>query len=155
MAFFFSHIKKRAAEWSRRMDYPSNRDLEAVITSWAWFTGKELQFGISFYKRLLRTEPLLKAYFKRDIEDHAHQLVDVLVILINNLDKRDYLIDHLRELGFRHKAYGVQPEHYAIVCDCLIFSLREFAGPRWNERAEQGWISMLRWVSKTMLDGSQ
>jgi hemoglobin-like flavoprotein len=133
--------------------YPDASTQTVVRDSWRLLKGREMDLGVQFYERLMRTEPLLRSYFRRDIQEHAHQLVQALTFLIQSLPDSDMLADHLAELGARHQSYGVQPEHYGTVCECLIGTVHQLTVKQWDEVTQEAWITLLRWVSYTMIEG--
>ena len=58
-------------------------------------------------------------------------------------------------LGARHVAYGARPEHYPVVGEVLIASMRAIAGPAWTLEYEQAWAEAYGVVAATMIEGAE
>ena len=102
-------------------------------------------------------EQLLKS---RHLINHASGVITMLnqcIDMIGNFDLSP-LIHVLHELGGRHYEYGVQPEHYPIVCKALLLTLETVLGneDQWNNTPgmKQSWTSIFGIISSAMLDGS-
>jgi methyl-accepting chemotaxis protein len=59
----------------------------------------------------------------------------------------------LKELGERHLAYGVIPDHYPIVGQALLSTLEAALGDGWTPQVKEGWTAIYGFVSTTMIAG--
>jgi hemoglobin-like flavoprotein len=82
-------------------------------------------------------------------------LLGTLVLLRKSLRNLDAIVPKLRELGARHVAYGARPEHYPVVGEVLIASMRAIAGPAWTLEYEQAWGEAFGVVAATMIEGAE
>ena len=82
------------------------------------------------------------------------KLLDTLVAVIDGLAATQAVREQLRAMGKRHATYGARPEHYPLVCACLIESMGEVAGAQWTKTLEVEWTRALELISRTMLDGA-
>lgn len=110
-------------------------------------------FARHFYDRVLADYPGLRPMFKSDPAVQRQKLVDSLAAVIEGLRTPDLVRTKLQSLGAKHADLGVKKEHYPIVCDYLLRSMRETLGPLWNSRLEQEWGRALVMISQIMLSG--
>ena len=61
------------------------------------------------------------------------------VALVRNLDDLGPLLDSVDYLAQRHVGYGVSDEHYAVVGEALIDTLRECLGDSFTPQTERAW----------------
>lgn len=61
----------------------------------------------------------------------------------------------LHELGSKHVAYGVIPDHYPIVGQALLLTLETALGEEWTPRVKSGWTAIYDFVSATMISGAK
>ena len=64
------------------------------------------------------------------------------------------VIQALEDLGRRHVAYGVIPDHYPIVGQALFHTLETALERAWTPTVEEGWIAIFEFVSSTMIRGA-
>ena len=63
-----------------------------------------------------------------------HKFLLSLLLVMENLNRPETFAPTLRDLGARHAAYGVRPEHYPIVGEALVRTLAAHLGPAWTPR---------------------
>ena len=110
--------------------------------------------ALVFYQRLFELDPMLRPLFKTDIEIQAKKLMDMLASALSLLEKPEELTETLEELGARHVAYGVKPEHYATVGEALLAMLVAVVSKDFNAEARKAWTDLYAFISETMLRGA-
>ncbi len=110
--------------------------------------------ALVFYQRLFELDPMLRPLFKTDIEIQAAKLMDMLASALSLLEKSEELTETLEELGARHVAYGVKPEHYATVGEALLSMLAAVVGKDFNAEARKAWTDLYGFIAETMLRGA-
>jgi hemoglobin-like flavoprotein len=81
-------------------------------------------------------------------------LQDALVAVIEHLEDPVWLGRTLSGLGAKHVDYGVTPEMYPWVAECLIAALAEIVGAAWRPEHAEAWHAALAAVSDLMLEGA-
>ena len=104
-----------------------------------------------FYGRLFELEPSLRALFKDDLRRQGRKLMQTLAVAVLGLDYFERLEPVLEDLGRRHVAYGVVPEHYRLVKDALLWTLEETLGDGLTLDTYLAWSAMYDLVASTML----
>lgn len=115
---------------------------------------KDLRLAELFYLRLFAAAPHLRPLFKGDLQAQAQKLTAALDAVVQALEKPEENAAKLAELGARHAQYGARPEHYTLVVDCLIESMRELLGPDAGRPALDEWRLALRLISDQMIAGA-
>jgi len=124
-----------------------------IQTSWGKIQPLAQQAGELFYKKLFASEPLIRHLFKSDLREQACKLTAMLNHIVNNLQRHDDIAKDIYKLGQRHTGYGAQPEHYAVVGECLLVTIADGMGNEWTPALREAWQEMLNWLFKEMLRG--
>ena len=81
-----------------------------------------------FYDRLFEIAPEVRSLFPQDLGEQKKKLMTMLGTAVANLHKLETILPAVKDLGSRHKGYGVTAAHYAPVGAALLWTLGE--GPR-------------------------
>lgn len=104
----------------------------------------------TFYARLFAAAPHLRPMFSADPAAQAHKLMAALDAVVANLERPAENHALLADLGRRHAQYGARPEHYDLVIDLIVESMRDILGPRAEGRDLHEWRTALRLISNQM-----
>jgi nitric oxide dioxygenase len=107
-----------------------------------------------FYGRLFETAPETRALFKIDIREQSKKLLDTLVTAVDALDRFEELTPFLADLGRRHVAHGVLPEHYAKLRSAFLWALGQALGLEFDNETRTAWEQLLSAISAVMLEGA-
>jgi hemoglobin-like flavoprotein len=108
-----------------------------------------------FYQILFERYPEVRPLFGHAAGARQQRMLqDALVAVIEHLDDPVWLGRTLRGLGAKHVDYGVTPEMYPWVSECLIAALAENVGPAWRPEHAKAWHEALAAVSDLMLEGA-
>ena len=130
-------------------------DLESLETSFDLLAPRGDELMDEFYSRLFVTAPASRLLFPADPKQQKTILLATLVLLRKSLRNLDTIAPTLRKLGACNVAYGAKPEHYDVVVNLLVDSMREVLGPRSDERTLDEWRTALRLVSKQMIAAAE
>jgi nitric oxide dioxygenase len=75
----------------------------------------------------------------------------MITVVVSKLDSLDTILDDIKKLAARHDQYGAGPEHYAVVGETLIKTLRIGLGERWNAETEEAWVAAYTILSGAMI----
>jgi hemoglobin-like flavoprotein len=76
-----------------------------------------------FYGRLFETAPETRALFPGDMEAQGQKLMAAIAMVVNSLGEIEAVVPAVQDLARCHVAYGVKPEHYALVGAALLSEL--------------------------------
>ena len=107
--------------------------------------------GELFYNRLFEVAPAVKPLFKHEPKDQARKLMNMVTLIVTKLQKLDDIMNEVKLLAQRHGKYGAQPEHYQIVGQCLLWTLEQGLGPKWNDELKEAWIAVYVTLSGAMI----
>jgi hemoglobin-like flavoprotein len=122
-----------------------------VQTSIAKVTPIAEQAAALFYGRLFETEPETRALFSRDMEEQGRKLMAAIAMVVNNLGELQAVIPAVQDLAKRHVAYGVRPEHYAVVGAALLWTLEQGLGDAFTSEIRAAWASAYGALSEVMI----
>jgi len=135
---------------------PLDNELIARLKStYARVRSNDLRLASTFYAKLFEAAPQLRTLFRDDLAAQARKLTAALDLVVNNFDRPADNAAMIAGLGRRHAAYGARAEHYDLVVDLLIESMREVLGPSADAKALGEWRMVLRLVSNQMIAAAQ
>jgi len=133
----------------------TTQQIETVQQSWEKVKPVLQETGESFYKKLFEKAPQLRHLFKEDVTAQAGRLGYMLTYIVSRLDKLDTILQDVQNLAIRHNKYGAQPEHYAVVGECLLATLEESLGRHWNKQVKDAWATVYGVLADAMIQAQQ
>jgi hemoglobin-like flavoprotein len=92
-----------------------------------------------FYDRLFEIAPSVRQLFPADLSGQKLKLIGMLTTAVNNLHQLNTILPTVRELGSRHRGYGVTAEHYAPVGAALLWTLEQGLGTAFTSDVKVAW----------------
>ena len=83
------------------------------------------------------------------------KLIDTLTLAVRSLNNLDVLHPALKDLGRRHRGYGVTAAHYDSVGQALLWTLERGLGPQWTPATAAAWTELHGSISAVMLRGAE
>lgn len=125
--------------------------IDRLRDSYEFIRRSDLRLAELFYERLFAAAPHLRRLFVTDRSVQARKLINTLDSIVQNLANPSENASMLAALGQRHVGYGALPEHYDIVIDMLIESMRELLGTQAEQKTLDDWRTALRLISDQMI----
>ena len=97
------------------------------------------QAAALFYGRLFEIAPEVRPLFPSDLTEQKKKLMGMLSTAVANLHKLDAILPAVKDLGQRHKGYGVTASHYAPVGAALLWTLEKGLGPDFTPEVKTAW----------------
>lgn len=113
-----------------------------------------MQAADLFYTRLFELDPSLRHLFKSDLTAQKQKLMLMLGTAVKGLNDLDTLVPVARDLGFRHRAYGVQTSHYATVGEALLWTLEKGLGEAFTPDVRAAWTEVYTVLASVMQEGA-
>lgn len=129
----------------------TNKQIELVQQSWLVVKPIADIAALNFYEKLFQKAPGIRHLFKGDVKQQAQKLAAMLTFVVRELHRVDDIVDDVKNLGLRHQNYGAKPEHYDLVGVCLIETLAEGLGEKWNQEVEMAWIAAYTILKDAMI----
>jgi len=127
----------------------SPQQVSLVQTSWQQVVPiAETAAGL-FYGRLFELDPELKHLFKSDIKEQGRKLMAMINTVVAKLDSLGDIVPAVQDLGRRHVAYGIEPQHYDTVGAALLWTLETGLGAAFTPEVKEAWT-----VAYTTLAGA-
>ena len=107
-----------------------------------------------FYDRLFEIDPDLRILFKDDMAEQRRKLMETLQFAVTGLDTPDQLVPAVRELGRRHKGYGVADADYDTVGTALLWTLEKGLGEGFTDEVRDAWTAVYGLLAGVMKTGA-
>ncbi|MGN6693152.1 MAG: globin domain-containing protein [Aquihabitans sp.] len=124
------------------------RRVEAVIAS----LDDHPEFAGRFYERLFTAAPQTEAMFP-DVAAQERKLTDELAAMVAMLNDLATLEPRARELGDRHRGYGVRAGHYRLARTVMADTLRDVLGDEFGPDQEEAWNRATSLITELMMSG--
>lgn len=108
-----------------------------------------------FYRRLFELAPEVRPLFKQEIAAQVKKFSDMLGWVIAHLENPEQLCRELRELGVRHRDYGVKIDQYAPLGSALIWMFQHTLGDHFTSEMEEAWLEAYAFISFEMERGAR
>jgi len=92
-----------------------------------------------FYDRLFEIAPEVRPLFPSDLTEQKKKLMGMLSAAVANLHKLDAILPAVKDLGRRHRGYGVTTAHYAPVGTALLWTLEQGLGSDFTPEVKAAW----------------
>jgi nitric oxide dioxygenase len=133
----------------------NTQQIQLVKDTWSYVIAKSDEAGQLFYNRLFEVAPGVKHLFKGEMKEQSRKLMSMVTYVVTKLDKLETIVSEIKFLAQRHSKYGAKPEHYSVVGECLIYTLKTGLGSRWNKETEEAWVAVYGVLSSAMIEGQQ
>jgi hemoglobin-like flavoprotein len=90
--------------------------------------------------------------FKQDQKEQARKLMNMMTLIVTKLQNLDDIMNGIKLLAQRHGKYGVQPEHYKVVGECLLWTLEQGLRDKWNKELQEAWTTVYITLSAAMIE---
>ena len=121
------------------------RQVESVIAQ----VGEHPEFAACFYDRLFAVAPQTADMFS-DMGAQQRKLTDELSSMVAMLGDLGSLDARARDLGERHKGYGVRSAHYRVARDVMTETLHEVLGDAFGPAEEDAWNRATSLITELM-----
>ncbi len=111
-------------------------------------------FALIFYDRFFFLEPEIRSLFRTDMALQREKLITMLALIVRGLDQPENFVEELKQMGLRHASYRVEPEHYLVMIQAIVWSLNESLGEMVTEEVFAAWEKALNIISDIMLEGA-
>jgi hemoglobin-like flavoprotein len=125
-----------------------------VQSSFAMVTPIAEQAAALFYDRLFTLEPALRPMFRGDMSEQGKKLMSTLALAVNGLKRPEKIIPAVQHLGRKHVGYGVQPRHYEVVGEALLWTLEQGLGEAFTWETEEAWTAAYTLLAGVMQEAA-
>lgn len=106
-----------------------------------------------FYDRLFELDPSLEDLLPPSLLGQSTELMQVLGQAIAGDPAR--MAPIVRELGRRHRDYGVRAGHYVTAGDALLWTLEQSLTEEFTPRMKEAWSAMYELMTSLMIEGAK
>lgn len=128
-------------------------DVQLVKSSFEVILLNAEEMASHFYDLLFERYPVIEPLFDKVHMPHQKEkLIASLRIIVASLEEPAELEVFLRELGGRHKTYGVKAEYYPAVGECLLAAMERVSADSWSDEIQTAWTKAYSAVSQIMIE---
>jgi hemoglobin-like flavoprotein len=109
------------------------------------------QAAALFYGRLFEIAPQVKPLFRGDMREQGRKLMVTLAVVVNGLTNLPTVLPAASALAKKHVGYGVEPAHYTVVGEALLWTLEKGLGPAWTQNLAAAWTAAYTTLSGYMI----
>lgn len=128
--------------------------VDLVESSVAALGGRLDDVAVAFYARLFAVAPETRSLFGGDPARQRAKFVSELAFLATVIRQHDRFVTTADDLGRRHGAVGVRPEHFRPAGEALLEAMAETLGPAWTPELELAWRLAYRLTAEAMMAGA-
>jgi hemoglobin-like flavoprotein len=111
--------------------------------------------GQLLYGRIFTLAPETRSLFDDDIAPQARRLMTAVTAAVDGLGNLEQLAPFLVKLGARHARYGVQPEHFAVGGEALLWTLEQGLGDLFTQDVREAWEAAWGVIADAMISGME
>lgn len=126
------------------------QQIQLIRSSFIHVEAQGAAFVDRFYERLFEIAPDARSLFSSDLQAQKGKLLAALKLVVHGLDRFESLRPALRDLGQRHRGYGVVWEDYGLVGEALVHALGQVLGERLDAATEDAWYLGYTTISDAM-----
>lgn len=121
------------------------QQVQAVIAQ----LGDHPEFAARFYERLFAAAPQTEGMFS-DVASQQRKLTDELAAMVTMLIDLDSLDVRARDLGERHRGYGVKAAHYRLAREVMVATLHDVLEDGFGPEQEAAWNRATSLITELM-----
>ncbi len=112
-------------------------------------------FSQKFYEKVFQAAPQVRSLFKNNMKAQGRLVMHMIAGIVYTLSRPEHLKMGLASLGKSHEKYGVRPEYYPVVLECLLETIKEEMGVHYTEKVGTAWRQGLGLVIDMMKNWKQ
>lgn len=124
--------------------------IDLVQGSWRQVLPVAESAALMFYDRAFFLDPSLRTLFRGDMIEQRRKVMAMITFAVNGLTRLEQLAPAVQDLGRRHAAYGVRPEHYYTVGAALLWTLQQGLGDSFTPAVREAWTAAYVVLANTM-----
>ncbi|MDW4499446.1 globin family protein [Sulfitobacter sp. D35] len=130
-------------------------DVALIQQSFMKVMPMKMHLAQRFYEKLFETCPGVRSLFPAEMTGQGEKLMLTLATLIRGLTTPEKVIPLAEDLARRHRSYGTEAAHYAVVGETLIETLREALGDEFTPEVEAAWCRIYETLSQVMIAAAE
>lgn len=130
------------------------QQIQSIQTTWLQVLPIADQAAGLFYGKLFELDPAVKPMFKGDMTEQGRKLMKTIGLVVNSLTRLEEIVPAVQDLGRKHVAYGVRPEHYDTVGAALLWTLEQGLGSAFTPQVKAAWATAYGTLASAMKEAA-
>jgi len=106
----------------------------------------------TMYEILFEKYPETKVLFEDATDDQPKKLANAIYAYASNIDKLDNLQKGLETMVKAHVKTNIKPEHYPMVQDALLSSIKKTLGEACTSEVENAWNTAYEFLANILIE---
>ena len=117
--------------------------------------------GQAFFRNIFKISPTLlllfpfkdeqNIYKSEAFKNHAYKVIGAVDMAVKSLGDLETLMPKLKNLGRVHAKKGVKVEHYPVIGDALITTMKVGLKKQWTPEIQKAWEAIYQIIQDTMI----
>lgn len=137
-----------------RAKIPEMTEQQITLVKNSWKTFRKVDaalIGDVFYSKLFCDNPQLRSMFPHIMKEQYKKLIDMLSVIVSHLNDLSEITSDIRIMSLRHEGYGVKPQHYRLVGNALLWTIKRGLGNDWTDELKDAWMAAYAKLAETMI----
>lgn len=130
------------------------QQIQSIQATWLQVLPIADQAAGLFYGKLFELDPAVRPMFKGDMTEQGRKLMKTIGLVVNSLTRLDEIVPAVQDLGRKHVAYGVRPEHYDTVGAALLWTLEQGLGSAFTPQVKAAWAAAYGTLAAAMKEAA-
>jgi hemoglobin-like flavoprotein len=128
----------------------TKEDIQLVQDTWRIMEPVKRITAELFYVKLFELDPALRLLFDDDLQLRAGKFMQLMDATVRALDRVDFLLPAVRELGIRNPRFGRSDAHHATIFSALLWTLEKGLRADFTPQVRSAWIKTYGVLSQSM-----
>ena len=113
-------------------------------------------FVYKFYESLFTKNTEIKSLLAYvNIEQQEKRMISALLLVIQSIERRDFLDNILRNLVNKYLNSQVVADYYPLIGEAFLETLKRYLGSEWTPKVEENWKQAYQIISDLILASTQ
>lgn len=130
------------------------QQIQSIQATWLQVLPIADQAAGLFYGKLFELDPAVRPMFKGDMTEQGRKLMKTIGLVVNSLTRLEEIVPTVQDLGRKHVAYGVRPEHYDTVGAALLWTLEQGLGSAFTPQVKAAWAATYGTLATAMKEAA-
>lgn len=130
------------------------QQIQSIQATWLQVLPIADQAAGLFYGKLFELDPAVRPMFKGDMTEQGRKLMKTIGLVVNSLTRLEEIVPTVQDLGRKHVAYGVRPEHYDTVGAALLWTLEQGLGSAFTPQVKAAWAAAYGTLATAMKEAA-
>jgi hemoglobin-like flavoprotein len=116
----------------------TDRQLMLLKNSWSFMMIRSQDAETLFYLKISETV-LFRMSLRSQLKEQAGRLFHMITLILTKFHHPDDILTEIKQVHEWKKRYGLREEDYALVGECLLFTIKKSLGETYTPETHEAW----------------